>query len=214
MKRIIIFAIALLTSKIIYAQGTLYLSNLTQTSTGSEAAGSDSSLAALFNTGNSADGYLLDSVQLAMANATGDPSDFTVMIYSAMFGDAILPGSNVGTLSGSTDPSTAGIYNYTDASNLILSPSTDYFIVLTAGATVANGAYEWSHAGAYSYNQNSGWNTFANIFHSSNGSSWASSSSIDPQFAIVATPIPEPSSSFLLLLGSGVFMYVRRTFNR
>jgi hypothetical protein len=149
-----------------------------------------------------------------MADESGNPSDFTVVLYSATTEDAILPGSNLGSLSGSLDPSTAAIYTYIPGSSLTLSPSTDYFIVLTAGTTVANGAYEWSHAGTYSYNQSSGWNTFANAFYSSDGSSWVSTSSIDLQFAITATPVPEPSSSLLLLLGSGVLIYVRRAFNR
>jgi len=36
-----------------------------------------------------------------------------------------------------------GTFTYTPLSNLTLSPNTPYFIVLTAGITIANGAYEW-----------------------------------------------------------------------
>jgi hypothetical protein len=168
----------------------------------------------MFITGTSANGYMLNSIQLGMTDATGNPSGFMVMLYTATGLSGIFPGSSIGTLNGSLNPVTAGTNTYTPASSLTLSPSTDYFIVLTAGTAVGNGAYEWSSAGTYSYNPNGGWQTFANSFHSSNGSSWNSASSSDLQFAINATAVPEPSSSFLLLLGSGVFIYVRRACRR
>jgi hypothetical protein len=81
-----------------------------------------------------------------MADASGNPSGFTVMLYSAIGNLAVLPGSSLGTLSGSTDPATGGIYTYTAPSNLTLSSTTLYFIVLTAGTAVANGAYTWSES--------------------------------------------------------------------
>jgi hypothetical protein len=56
---------------------------LSQTPTGSVSVGSDSWLAADFITGTSANGYSLDSIQLGMANASGSPTNFTVMLYSA-----------------------------------------------------------------------------------------------------------------------------------
>lgn len=220
MRKIIVTLMAgLLIAQSSQGQGTVYVSNLSQTSTGSEAVGSDSWIAAQFHTGNTANGYLLDSVQLAIANATGSPSGFMVMIY-AQSGDpnAILPGSSLGNLSSSLDPSAAGIYTYSPASNFTLLSNTSYFIVLTAGTTIANGAYEWSLSGVNSYNPNGGWTVFggvsSDVLKSSNGSTWNSLSGVYPQFAITATPIPEPSSSLLLLLGSSVFIYVRRTFHR
>ena len=190
------------------AQGTLtYLSNLEQSSAGNLAVGSDSWYGALFWTGNNASGYVLNTVQLGMADATGNPSGFTVMLYSLLFG-AILPGNSLGTLNGSANPSTTGIYTYTPTSNLTLSPSTDYFIVLTAGTTVANGAYEWNYMSTLSYNPSGNWNGGGSVF-SSNGSHWTGIGGTFPEFAITATAIPEPSPSWLLLLGSGIFIYVR-----
>ena len=98
-------------------------------------------------TGTNAGGYLLNSIQLAMADASGTPSGFTVMLYAYPAAGGICSrGSSLGTLNGSLDPVTA-------AFTLIprLQPSryrqTPYFIVLTAGTAVANGAYEWSYAG-------------------------------------------------------------------
>lgn len=222
MKKIItVFVFALLASQVARSQGTLtYLSNLEQPSAGSLAIGSDSWYAALFFTGGNVGGYSLNSIQLAMTDASGSPSGFATMIYAQNpnISTAILPGSSLGTLNGSANPSTTGIYAYTPASNLTLSPSTAYFIVLTAGTTIANGAYEWSRVGIDSYNPSGGWGVIqgvsSGVYDSNDGSSWHSISAAYPQFAITATAIPEPPSAFLLLLGSGVLLYVRRIFHR
>ena len=213
-KLIIMFVVALLAPQIIQAQGiTTYLSNLGQPSTGNLAVGSDSWYAALFFTGGNASGYVLNSVQLAMTDDSGNPSGFTVMLYSSTLGTGAFPGSSLGTLDGSANPSTSSIYTYT-SSGLTLAPSTPYFIVLTAGTTVANGSYEWSLAGIDSYNPSGHWGVIqgvsSGVFDSNDGSFWHSISRAYPQFAINATPIPEPSPSWLLLLGSGVLIYVRR----
>jgi len=214
MRDVIVFAVALLAPQITQGQGTMtYLSNLGQASAGSLAVGSDSWLATRFFTGTNAGGYVLDSIQLGMADASGNPSGFTVMLYSSLI-IAIRPGSSLGTLNGSLNPVTSGIYTYTPDSSLTLPAYTYYYIVLTAGTTVANGAYEWSYAGVNSYNRSGGWFSLGPVVTSSNGSSWNSISGAYPQFAINATPVPEPSPSFLLLLGSGIFIYVRRAFHR
>ena len=215
-KIIILFVVGLLTQQIIHAQGTLtYLSNIGQPSTGSNPVGSNSWLAAGFFTGTNGSGYLLNSVQLAITDATGNPSGFTVMLYGQAnnpFG--VSPGSSLGTLNGSTDPASSGIYTYTPASDITLSPGKDYFIVLTSGTSVANGAYEWSYVNTSSYNPVGGWITRSPYFYSANGSSWGASLGSYPQFAINATAVPEPSSSWLVLLGSGILVYVRRTLHR
>lgn len=201
-------------------QGTItYLSNLGEASVGTYAIGNNSWVAVGFGTGNNAGGYSLNSIQLEIADATGNPSGFSVMLYSSVSGSAILPGSSLGALDGPLDPSTAGVYTYTPPSNLVLPPSSIYFIVLTSGTAIADGAYEWSLAGTYSYNPNDGWGVFnregsiGEFLSSQNGSSWIGNGG-NFQFAITATAIPEPSMSWLLLLGSGVLMYVRRIFHR
>ena len=209
---IVTLAIGLLTQQIIPAQGTLYVSNLGQTPTGSYAVGNDSWYATSFNTGNNTDGYLLDSIDLEMANATGNPSDFSVMLYANGNPAAIIPGSSsIGALSGSLNPATGGVYTYTPITDIILSTYKIYYIVLTSGTTVANGAYNWSLAGANSYNPSGDWSgSGGGVFTSSNGSSWIPIPAAYPQFAITATAIPEPSLVFLILLGSGALMYVRK----
>jgi len=218
-KTIVIPAIVLLAPILLQAQEIVYVSDLGQTTTSSNLTGSDSWLAASFETGTNAGGYSLDSIQLAMANASGNPSGFTFMLYSANGsispGHEITPGTSLTTLNGSANPSTAGIYTYTPASSFDLSSSTPYFIVLTAGTTVANGAYEWSNTGVFpiSYNENGGWRAMiggaiVDNYQSSNGSSWKPLGAA-PEYAIAATPIPEPSP-LLLLLGSGVLFYARK----
>jgi len=212
---VIVLVVALLAPQIIQAQGTIYLSNLGQPSTGSFAVGSDSWLAMYFFTGNNTGGYVLNSIQLAMTDASGTPNGFTVMLCGVgnQPGGPV-PGSSLGTLSGSTDPATGGIFTYTPASNLTLSAGTSYYIVLTAGTAVANGAYAWSLAGANSYNPNGGWAVIGGVstdfLHSSDGSSWNSISFSFPQFAIDATAVPEPGIFGLFGLGGSFLAWHRR----
>src|ERR1017187_2208576 len=116
MKKIILFALpalalGMLSPQIIQAQGTTYLSNLEQSSTGSQPVGSDSWLAVAFVPGTNAGGYVINSIQLTMSNASGNPSGFQVMLYRAGGGGGE-PGALLGTLNGSLNPMTAGIYNY------------------------------------------------------------------------------------------------------
>jgi hypothetical protein len=213
---VIVFAVALLAPQILQAQGTMtYLSNVDQASAGSLSVGSDSWLAALFITGTNSSGYTLDSIQLEMTSASGNPSGFTVMIYSKSPSDiGVFPGSSIDTLDGSLNPTTAGIYTYTPALNLTLSASTDYFIVLTAGTTVANGAYDWSFMNTASYNPSGGW-LGAVTLSSGNGSSlWtrlgANSQYDYSEFSIDAIPIPEPCVLALSGLGGLLFLWHRR----
>jgi hypothetical protein len=208
-----IILIGLFLPQFVQAQGTMtYLSNLDQTTTGSLTVGSDSWLAAMFVTGTNASGYLLGSVQLGMADASGSPSGFKVMLYTEITLQATFPGSSLGGLNGSLNPTTAGIYTYAPASSLTLSPHTYYFIVLTAETTITGGAYEWNYVTANSYNPNGGWGFPLNgVGGSSNGTSWPSQFVSDfPQFAINATAIPEPATVWLIFLGGGFFLYLRR----
>ena len=130
-----------------------------------------------------------------MANATDNPNNLTAMLYSGVDVLAPRPKSYLVTLDGTANPSTAAVYTYTSGSNFLLSPSTWYFIVLTAGTSVADGAYNWSYGSRFGYVRSGGWLNDSGIYQSSDGSSWtlAGGSDWDAQFAITATAIPEPS---------------------
>jgi PEP-CTERM motif len=195
----------------VLGQGTTtFVSNLGQTPDGANPVGSDSWLAASLFTGVNGGGYSLNSVQLGLADATGSPSGFSVMIYTS--GDvagAIRPTGSIGTLTGSINPSSGGTYTFTAASGIFLSPSTEYFIVISAGTTVANGAFAWNFEDASDYQPSGGW-LGGVTFGSGNGStlSWmplgSSPSYENSQFAITATPAPEPGTLGLLALGGMV----------
>src|ERR1035441_10551623 len=210
---IIASVFGLLAPQIIQAQGTTYLSNLEQSSAGSFAAGSNSWLAATFVTGTNAGGYVINSIQLAMSNASGNPSGFQVMVYAGAGGGGT-PGTLLGTLNGSLDPVTAGIYTYTPAATITLPIHGPYDIVLTAGTAVGNGAYEWSAAALNSYNPSGGWGLSAGggVVTSSNGAllSWIHNGSAFPQFAINATAVPEPGVLSLFVLGGFLLVSRRR----
>jgi len=206
-KTTIISTFALLAPCIIQAQGITYLSNIDQGSTGSVALGSDFWRAAILEVGNNASGYILNSVQLTMADASGKPSDFTVMLYASDGNPSgAFPGNSIGTLNGSLSPVTGGIYTFFPASSITLLPRTEYYLVLTAGTPVANGAYDWSLAGTYSYNPSGGWGVandhgiIGTYLSSRNGLSWGANQG-NLQFAITATPVPEPSPEIVLGLG-------------
>jgi hypothetical protein len=136
------------------------------------------------------------------------------MLYASA-GGSTLPGTSLGTLNGSLNPVTAGIYTYTPAATLTLAPYGFYCIVLTAGTPVANGAYEWSYADINSYNPSGGWSTppgnLGGVWTSSNGSPpWIESVSTFAQYAVNATGVPEPSTLGLLALGGCFLVWGRR----
>ena len=80
-------------------------------------------------------------------------------------------------------------------------------------ALAANGSYELSLADVNAYNPSGGWaitgGSSSGVFYSDNGSHWNSISMAYPQFAINATPVPEPSLSWLLFISGVVWTYLR-----
>jgi len=221
MSGIITFTVALLVPQFVQAQGTMtYLSNLDQASAGSVAVGSNSWVAVPFTAGTNPGGYVLDSIQLAMTDASGNPSGFTVYLYTAVNGGSLgplYPSFNFATLSGSLSPAIGGIFTYTPASNITLSANMPYFIVLTAGTAVADGAYDLSYTSANTFDSSEGWHIpglNTGVSTASDGTlshpAWNLVSGDYAQFAIDATPVPEPGVLGLFGLGGLAFLWHRR----
>ncbi len=198
-------AFGLLLPLMAQAQDAIYLSNLGESSTGSAAVASDTWLAQPFITGTNSRGYTLDSIQLLMDAASGNPSDFAVSLYKY----PRLPTVFLGSLIGSINPSTDGLFTYA-ASNLVLSPATGYCIVLTAATPIANGYYNWSIANDTGYSSSDGWGFVGGYLSSTSGSSWNYIGSDPVQFAVYATPIPEPAMYALAGLGLAALSFRRR----
>lgn len=203
----LVLAIGLLGSLMSPAQGTLFVSNLGQTPTGSAAIGSDSWIAQeFFIIATDPNSYSLDSIQLLLNPASGSPNEFNVSIYSASPSGA--PQNNLGSLNGPTDPSTPGIFTYT-TSGVTLSPGVGYFVIATAGTPAAQGAYTWSATQGVTRNGNY---VIEDVYYSStDGSSWASHVRQNVfQLAVNGTAIPEPATLVLAGLGLAALSFWRR----
>ena len=193
---IILFIIGLFAPRLTAAQGAPYVSNLGQTPTGSASIGSDAWIAQRFIAGTYPGGYSLNSVQLLMDAASGSPSGFNVSIYSSLSGGSY---NNLGNLVGS-DPSAGGLFTYA-TSGIMLSPWTAYYVVVTAATPVAQGAYVWSAAHAFT-DGGDAWTIDNLYFSSADGSSWtAHQRSAVYQLAFYATAVPEPTTLALAWLG-------------
>ncbi len=132
--------------------------------------------------------YLLNSVQLLLNPASGNPADYSVSIYSNDIGGS--PQNYLGNLTGPTDPSDGGCFHlyrfwYYDFGNGLL-----ITFVVTSATPVAQGAYVWNESNGVG-NQN--WD-IGNIYYSSaDGSTWKEHIRQGAfQMALYATPVPEP----------------------
>jgi len=195
---------------VVEAQGTLYVSNTGQTSAGSIPVGSNAWIGGMFFTGNAVGGYSFDSIQLLMGGALGSPSNFAVMLYSY---NMRFPGSSLGSLNGSSDPAAGGVFSYS-SSGIVLSPSTPYWIVAKSATATANGSYNWSFANTTDYSSAGTWQMNFDIGYyasSIDSLAWTIHGVYPLQFAVYATPIPEPSAISLLLLASAIVFCARRS---
>jgi hypothetical protein len=189
-----------------------YLSSLnTPPLGGSLPVAQDSWFAAGFQTGTNSAGYLLDSVDLSFGGASGTPGAFAIFIYEVP--NYYFPGNRVGELTVTTNPVNAGIYRFY-ASNIVLSASTWYSVVITSSQPLAAGTYKWNFIGGTTnllILKVDGWN-MGFPAHSTNGIVWERVGNMNGfQFAVNASPIPEPGASWLIGAGIGLlFCSLRR----
>jgi hypothetical protein len=200
----------LLAPQILQAQGTMYLSNLSDAPVGVLPIGSDSWLGLPFIVGRNPTGYTLNSFQFSMADASGVPDDLSVTLFQGRLNSGVLSGTTIGSLEGSLSPVSGGIYSYTPSSTITLTPGNLYAVILTAGTSISAGAFNMNNADAIDA-ESTGWvgSDFAGvtIWTSSNGSLWGGNASDAPQYAVYATAVPEPSAWAVFLFGGGVLMY-------
>ena len=191
-----------ITPQVVLAQGVIYLSNLNIFGNGFSVGGGSQS----FQTGVASDGYILNWITLSMGEYLPNASNFNISLYSDDIGQA---GVLIGALSGDTDPETAGQYVYT-ASDILLDSLTTYWIVATCDSSSPNiisppDGYTWQMANSLDYASANGWN-----IDNSGNSSLIGNGLL--QFAVNATPVPEPNISGLFIFGGLLFSFCRSRF--
>jgi hypothetical protein len=183
------------------AQSAVYSSNLADNSAGSFTVANNSWIAQeLVWEGYIVNGVMLtpncilNSVQLQMNTASGNPGSFTVSIYTA---GPSGPGTSLGTLTGSFNPANPGIYTYTTP-GITLSPANAYFVVLDSATPSGQGAYNLDYttsnnevSSGWTINNVTGYLTIEDEYCvSADGLSWSSHIRQNTaQMAIYGTPV-------------------------
>ena len=182
------------------AQGSIFLSDLGETSAGGLAVGLGQSLAQPFQTGTVSMGYELNSVHLLMGSTDTPVGGFYLSLYSDNNGS---PGNHLGDLSGTDNPALSGIHTYT-ANGIILSPATTYWIV-AADQLVINpgGMYWWEISSSANFTvQSDGWSfptspPYGLILTGSSSQPIEGNGLAPLQFSVNASPVPEPYGGLL-----------------
>jgi len=169
------------------AQETTFLSNLADGTSVSYVVTSDEWFAEQFTTGGNSLGYMLDTVGMDLGGEGGG-GGFQVSIYTDNGGE---PGTLVQVLNGPDDPEATGVTNYT-GSNLLLSPSTAYWVV---ASNPNDGGYLWDMT-LDSPTTADGWSLGITTLTSGNsGKSW-SYLGYYPQLSITGRTV-EPTTAFV-----------------
>ena len=175
------------------AQGTLHISNLNRSPGDRLPVASDSQLAQPFRTGESPNGFTLSAVEVRLGSSAGTPTGFRISVYSSLE-----PAVSLGTLSG-PDPMGGGLYTFS-SQGILLSPASEFFVVLSATTPASVGSYSWRTTSSGS---DPNWSIAPWHCVSVDGSDWAVSYRGEFQLGITATAVPEPSVLCLAVLGLG-----------
>jgi hypothetical protein len=168
--------------------------------------------AAPFTTGDSS--AIFDSATILVASWEFAEGNFWVTLYND---DAGVPGSQLPgvTLEGPSMPRSNGAYTYSATSEVILAPSTRYWLVASSDFATPNFNYGWYNTLSYDYSSPAGWQLPGyQAFTTDGGATWTSTEdALIPRpfkFEITGSTIPEPATFTLLGLGSVALWMVRR----
>jgi hypothetical protein len=193
---LIVCAVGLLAPQLTGAQGVMtYLDNTGQPVAGSLDLGiSYGSIGTQFQTGTNEAGYVLNSLQLLFADATGSPSfsGFNIVVCADNSGG---PGSIITFFATGQNPLTAGFYNYTPLTIATLGSNTPYWVIVYNTSGNFNSAYNLSYTSTTAATAVDGW------FIPGNTAIGQAGILI---FAINATPVPEPSIFALLVMALAI----------
>jgi hypothetical protein len=173
--------LAALACLVVPARAEVVLSNLTVTDTDSSDVSLSPWLAQSFVTNNQA--WTLTSATLFL-KAYNSSGNLFVNLYSNA---TDVPGSSLGTLSGSDNPTSEGQYTYT-STGISLDPSTTYWLV--AGVSSGDGSYGWVYDNTGSITSTGAWSipsTTTYAVSTDVGGSWGSYDGFPLLFSIEAT---------------------------
>jgi len=176
----IVFVLVFNTPPLVRAQGFVCLSNTNQSVTDNNSAGSSFGIG--FTTGSNAPGYMLNSITVLFADNN------TPVLTSAVLDDY----HTITSFQDAQEIGGAGYYTYTASSPLPLAANTPYgILVLSDDPTVGINL---------SYTTSSTITSFDGWIVPGLGEFEI------PLFAITATPVPEPSVTFLAC--TGIFIFI------
>jgi hypothetical protein len=178
-----VFVLVFTTLPLVRAQGFVYLSNTNQNVTDNSSAGNSFEIG--FTTGSNLSGYLLDSVIVLFADNN------TPVLTTAELDDY----HTITSFQNALEVGTAGYYTFIPNPPISLAANTPYaFLFLTVDPLV---------------NVNLSFTTSSIVTIVDNWNVPGLGEFEIPLFAITATPVPEPSVTFLTCTGIFAFMALR-----
>jgi len=190
---------------------SLYLSNLSETTDGSEQINSNFRMAQSFYSGDFSDGYVLESVSLSMSEGSESDKPLNLYLYTA--------NSSTGDIDSqlyvftSTDPydHTAGIKLWDAPDEATIARNTKYWLVMESEADTAS--YYWDYTNSLTTVSEQNWSIpSTSTYATDSGSGWDYNDGRPQKFSVNATTVPEPSVAMLVGLGTlaGLMLQGRR----